>query len=137
MAKFSAQDYDVTVGGTNLSDHLDNVELSQEADELETTNFDSNGWRERIGGLKSASVTLNFHQDFAASEVDATIQGVGVGSTTTIVIKPTSSSVSSTNPSYTMTAFVSSYNPIGASVGDLAAVSVTWPVSGEVTRATS
>jgi len=135
MAKFAATDYDVKINGSDFSTTLNSVELSQEADDLETTAFGST-WRTRIGGLKQASLTLNFMQDFAASSVDATLNPL-LGSIATVVIKPTSGTVTSTNPTYTMTALVTQYSPFASSVGDIATLSVTWPVSGSVVRGTA
>jgi len=135
MAKFAATDYDIRINGSDFSTNLNSVELSQEADDLETTAFGSS-WRTRIGGLKQASLTLNFMQDFGAGSVDATLNPL-LGSIATVVIKPTSGTVNSTNPTYTMTALVTQYSPFASSVGDIATLSVTWPVSGSVTRATA
>lgn len=134
MAKFSATDYSVLINGTNFSTSLNSVELSQEADNLETTAFGST-WRTRIGGLKQASVTLNFMQDFAAGSVDATLNPL-LGSIATVVIKPTSGTATATNPSYTAECLVTQYSPFSSSVGDIATLSVTWPVSGSVVRGT-
>jgi hypothetical protein len=86
--------------------------------------------------LKQASLTLNFMQDFAAGSVDATLNPL-LGSIATVVIKPTSGTVTSTNPSYSMTALVTQYSPFASSVGDIATLSVTWPVSGSVVRGTA
>ena len=135
MAKFAATDYVVTIGTADFSTNLNSVELSQEADDLETTAFGSS-WRTRIGGLKQASLTLNFMQDFAAGSVDATLNPL-LGSIATVVIKPTSGTVTATNPTYTMTALVTQYSPFASSVGDIATLSVTWPVSGSVVRGTA
>jgi hypothetical protein len=135
MAKFAATDYDIKINGSDFSTTLNSVELAQEADDLETTAFGSS-WRTRIGGLKQASLTLNFMQDFAAGSVDATLNGL-LGSIATVVIKPTSGTVTSTNPTYTMTALVTQYSPFASSVGDIATLSVTWPVSGSVVRGTA
>jgi len=135
MAKFAATDYFVSIGGTDFSSSLNSVELAEEADNLETTAFGST-WRTRIGGLKQASLTLNFMQDFAAGSVDATLNPL-LGSIATVIIKPTSGTVTATNPSYTMTALVTQYSPFASSVGDIATLSVTWPISGSVTRATA
>jgi hypothetical protein len=135
MAKFAATDYFVSIGGTDFSSSLNSVELAEEADNLETTAFGST-WRTRIGGLKQASLTLNFMQDFAAGSVDATLNPL-LGSIATVIIKPTSGTVTATNPSYTMTALVTQYSPFASSVGDIATLSVTWPVSGSVVRATA
>lgn len=135
MAKFAATDYSVTVAGQNLSTSLNSVELSLEADDLETTAFGGD-WRTKVAGLKSGSVTLNFMQDFGASSVDATLYPL-FGTQATVVIKPTSGSVSSTNPSYTFLANVVAYSPFASSVGDIATLSVSWPTAGSVVRGTS
>lgn len=135
MAKFVATDYKITVNGTNFSTSLASVELSIESDDVETTSFGSE-WRSRVGGLRQASLTLEFHQDFGASSVDATLFPL-LNTIATVVVTPTSGSVSATNPSYTATCLVNSYQPFASSVGDLATLSVTWPVSGTVTRATA
>lgn len=135
MAKFAATDYDIKINGSDFSTTLNSVELAQEADDLETTAFGSS-WRTRIGGLKQASLTLNFMQDFAAGSVDATLNNL-LGSIATVVIKPTSGTVTATNPTYTMTALVTQYSPFASSVGDIATLSVTWPVSGSVVRGTA
>lgn len=135
MAKFVATDYNITIGGENFSSSLAAVTLDISADEQETTSFGKT-YRERIGGLKDASVSLDFHQDFGASAVDATLFPL-IGGTVGIVIKPTSGSVSATNPTYTFTALVTQYQPFANSVGDLATLSVSWPVTGTVTRGTA
>lgn len=135
MAKFAATDYSVVVGGVNLSTSLNSVELSIEADDLETTAFGGE-WRTRIAGLKTGSVTLNFMQDFGAGAVDATLYPL-FGTQATVVIKPTSGTVTATNPTYTFLANVVQYSPFASSVGDIATLSVTWPTSGTVTRGTS
>ena len=135
MAKFAATDYKITVNGTNFSTNLNSAELSIESDDLETTAFGGD-WRSRIGGLKSGSVTLSFMQDFGAASVDATLYPL-LNTLATVVIVPTSSTVSATNPSYTATALVNQYSPFNSSVGDIATLSVSWPVSGTVVRATA
>jgi hypothetical protein len=135
MAKFAATDYFVSINGTNFSTSLNSVELAIEADDLETTAFGET-FRTRIGGLKQASLTLNFMQDFAAGSVDAVLSPL-LATLATVVIKPTSGTVTATNPSYTMLALVTQYSPFASSVGDIASLSVTFPISGTVTRATA
>lgn len=89
-----------------------------------------------VGGLRSGSLQLNFFQDFALSSIDATLWPL-LNTVGTVVIKPTSSTVSSTNPSYTVPVLISQYQPFASSVGDAATLSVTFPTSGTVTRATA
>lgn len=137
MPKFVATDYNIEIESTDFSTSIAAVTLEISADEQETTAFGAEGgYRTRIAGLKDASLTLDFHQDFGASSVDATLFPL-MGSAVAFSITPTSGTVSATNPSYSGTAIVTSYSPFANSVGDLATLSVTWPVSGPVTRATA
>jgi hypothetical protein len=135
MAKFAATDYKITINGTNLSTSLNSVELALESDDLETTAFGGT-FRERIGGLKTGSLTLQFMQDFAAGAVDATLFPL-FNTLATVVITPTSGTVTASNPSYSAICLVNSYSPYSSSVGDLATFSITLPTSGTVTRATA
>jgi hypothetical protein len=86
--------------------------------------------------LKQGSLNLQFNQDFAAAGIDSVLFPL-LGTAATVVIKPTSGTVSASNPTYTFNALVVSYTPIAGSVGDLSTFSVTWPVAGTVTRATA
>jgi hypothetical protein len=135
MAKFAATDYKVTINGTNFSTNLNSVELSIESDALETTAFGGD-FRTQVGGLKSGSITLQFMQDFGSSSVDATLFPL-LNTLATVVIVPTSGTITATNPSYTATCLVNSYTPFASSVGDIATLSVTWPTSGTISRGTS
>jgi hypothetical protein len=134
MAKFVAIDYKVTINGTDFSSSINSVDLSIESAEVETTAFGST-FTTRVGGLKSASITLDFHQDFGAASIDATLFPL-LNTLATVVIVPTSGTVSATNPSYTALCLVNQYQPFASAVGDLATLSVTWPTSGTVTRGT-
>ena len=136
MAKFVAKDVKVLINNINLSDHIAQVSLEQTSDEIETTAFGTE-WRQRIGGgLKDASISIDFHQDFGANQIDARLSPL-FGSIATVVVTPTSGSVSATNPSYTGTYSVVQYSPVASSVGDLATFSVSWPSAGTVSRGTA
>ena len=135
MAVFVATDYNIKINGVDYSANLTQAELSLEADDVETTAFGST-YRNRIAGLKQGSLNLQFNQDFGASGLDSVLFPL-LGTAATVIIKPTSTAVSATNPTYTFNALVTSYTPISGSVGDLATFSVTWPVAGTVTRATA
>jgi hypothetical protein len=135
LAKFYAQDYKVTIGTSVLSTSIASVTLDITTDEVETTAFGSS-YRTRIGGLKDASVSLDFHQDFGAGAIDALLFPL-MGSTVAVKIAPTSGTVTATNPEYRFDALVTQYQPYAGAIGDLATFSVTWPVSGEVVRGTA
>lgn len=135
MAKFVATDYKITINGTDFSTSLASVELPIEVEEQDTTAFGS-AWRSRIAGLKSGSITLEFHQDFGASAIDATLWPL-LSTSATVTVKPTSATVSATNPTYSGEFLVTQYTPFASTVGDLATLSVSWPLNGALTRATA
>jgi hypothetical protein len=127
----------VTINSVNLSDHITSITINTTDDVIDTTAFGSTA-RTRVAGLGDNSVTIEFQQDYAAANVEATINTSGsslVGTTTTIVVKPNGNTTSATNPSYTFSALVSEWQPLNGAVGELATASVTWPISGEITKA--
>jgi hypothetical protein len=133
MARIVLTDVKLVVNGVNLSDHCASVSLSRSDDSIETSAFSSTAAKTRVAGLQDNSVTIEFHQDYASSNVEATIYPL-LGTTTTIVVSPTST-VSATSPSYSFTALVSEWTPLNGGVGELATASVTWPISGAITKA--
>jgi hypothetical protein len=134
MARIVLTNAKVTINSVNLSDHIASVTLSTSADVVDTTGFSSTAARSRVAGLLDNSVTLEFHQDFATSNVEATVYPL-IGTTTTVVVTPVDTTVSGTNPSYTFTALVAEWQPLSGAVGELATASVTWPISGAITKA--
>jgi hypothetical protein len=137
MAKFVVKDPVVVLNGGTVSANVAQATIALEADDVETTNFSSGGFRERIGGLKAATLSLDLHQDFGSGGLDDVIFPL-LGSTASVSIVPTAgTAVSATNPKYSFDVMVSEYSPIDSAVGDLATFSVSWPVTGAVTRGTS
>jgi len=136
MARIVLTDVGVIIGGTDLSDHVASVTINQNVDAVETTAF-GDGGRTRVGGLEDSSITLDFHQDFASGDVDATIAPL-VGGTASFDIGAfgTAVAASGTAPRYTGTVLLTEWTPLNGAVGDLSTASVTWPVSGVVTRGT-
>ena len=135
MAKFAATDFTVTINGTALSTSLTSVDLTLNVDDKDVSTFGV-GWRQHVAGLKQGSLKLNFLQDFAASSVESVLYPL-LSSIATVVITPTSGTVSATNPSYTVPCLVTQVSPLSASLGDVPTQQVTWPTSGTVTKATS
>jgi hypothetical protein len=139
MATFVLTDADVTVNSVDLSDHVQSVEVTLDRETQDDTAMGHTA-RSNSAGLKAAAITINFLQDFAASEPDATLWSLYDAATEhTVVVLPTSSAVGGTNPSYTLTGFISSYTPIGGSVGDQAVAPVSWVNSSSsgIARATA
>lgn len=119
MAKIVLTNAYVTVNSVDLSDHVRSVELDLGLDAVEQTTMGDNA-RNYLAGLKTQTINVTFANDYAASEVDATIAPlVENGTAHTVLIKPVNASVSSTNPSYSGTAICTGFNPSSGSVGDL------------------
>ena len=124
MAAIVLTNASITINSVDLSSLSNNVEITYEIESVEVTAFGSN--RSFTGGLQNNSVTVDIMQDFAATKTEATIFPL-VGTTTTLVFKPTSAVVGATNPSYTITgAYLASHTPISATVGELAMTSLTF-----------
>ena len=136
MARIVLTNALVTINAVDLSDLVASITLSSSIDIIETTAFGTSGARARIGGLADNSISLEFHQDYSTSEVEATIFPL-IGTVTTVTVKPVNAATSATNPLYTISALVSEWTPLNGAVGELATASVTWPVSGAITKATS
>ena len=133
MAKIVLTDAKVTINSVILSDHISSITLDTKDDIIETTAFGSTA-KTRVAGLQDNSVTLDFIQDFAAANVEATIYPL-IGTATTIVVQPTSAVASATNPTYTFSAIVSEWTPLKGGIGQLSTATVTWPISGTITKA--
>jgi hypothetical protein len=134
MPRIVLTDAYVTVNSVDMSSFISSVTLNSTREVVDTTGFSTSGARTRVAGLQDNSITLEFHQDFASGAVEATIYPL-IGTTTTVVVRPTSSASSATNPQYTCSALVSEWTPLSGTVGELATASVTWPISGAITKA--
>lgn len=114
-----------TINSVDLSDQCTSATVTYTAEALESTAFGDTA-RKYTSGLQNNEVTVTLYQSYAASETEATIYSL-VGTTTTIVLKPSSSAVGATNPSYTLTgAYLESHTPIAASLGELSTVTLTF-----------
>lgn len=137
MAKFVVTGTKVTVNGTDVSSSCARAELVVNAAEVDVTDFGSGGWTEVIGGLKSGTVSLDFHSDFGVGAISTLFQPlVGTIGTVTIVAA-NGTAASSTTPLYTANVLINSFTPVSGAVGDLSTFSVSFPTSGAVTYATA
>ena len=125
----------VTINSVDLSDQCTAASITYLVEQLENTAFGSTA-RSYTGGLQNNTVTVTLYQSYAATETEASIYSL-VGTTTTLVLKPSSGAVSATNPSYTITgAYLESHTPINASLGELSTIDLTF-TGGSIAKATS
>jgi hypothetical protein len=135
MARIVLTNAYVVFGTTDLSDHISSVTLNTTYDIVETTAF-GNSAKTRIAGLQDNSVSFEFHQDYATSSVEQTIYPL-LGTAVTVAVKAVNTATSTVNPQYAFSTLISEWTPLNGSVGELATASVTWPISGVITKTTS
>ena len=133
MAVLALTDASITINAIALGNRANSVTVNYEIDSIEVTAFGDTGHK-FTGGLQNNSVEIALMQDFAAANVEATIYPL-VGTTTTVVVKPTSSAVSATNPSYTITgAFLAAHTPVAGGVGELSMTTLSF-TGGTIVKA--
>jgi hypothetical protein len=125
----------VTVNSVDLSDQCTSASIVVGYDQLETTAFGASG-HSFAAGLETVDVTLTLFISYGTGEVEDTLQSL-VGTTTTIVLKPSDAAVGASNPSYTVTgAYLANLPVINATVAELSSIDVTF-TGGTWARATS
>lgn len=142
MAKYAVKDAVVTVNGTTLSDHASSATIEGTKDEIDVTGFTSAAFREFVDGFKTATITVDFFQDFAGSSVDQTLWPLWntAGTTFEISVVPASGGASSTNPIYKLPAAkLLTYSPLTGGVGDASTTTCTFTNAGTLglTRGTA
>lgn len=135
MAVFYNQNVFCSVNGVDLSDHVTAVTINRQFDELDQTVMGLSG-HSAFKGLESSSVTIDFLNDTATSKVLQTLQATW-GTAVSVIIKQNQATVTTTNPSYTMTCLINGTTDVNGAVGDLGTQSVTWNVNGTIAVATA
>ena len=115
----------VTVNSVDLTNQVTSCTFTRRVDQLEATAFGDTS-RKFVAGLGNHEVTLTMYMSYAATETYATLQGL-VGTTTTLIVKPTSAADGVTNPAFTLTgAFLAELPVINATMGELSTIDVTF-----------
>ena len=135
MAKQVLTNVNVTFGtaATDISGYISSITLSTTAAEVVTSAMGSSAVT-RIQGMIDSSVTLELQQDYPTIEKlfwDAFTAGTSVPMT----VKPNGTAAAgSSNPQYAFSVLPTSWTPVAGAIGDLATVSITYPISGAITK---
>jgi hypothetical protein len=136
MAIFLQNNVGVKINSVDLSDHITSVTLTQNFDELEVTALGDTAHK-FAKGLEASTLTLDFLNDFAASNVQATLQAA-YGTTVTAVLLPVKgTAVSATNPLYTVSIIINNLTPLNGAVGDISTSSMTFTCNSTVVQTTT
>jgi len=130
MAIFLSNGVVVTLNSVDLSDHVTSVTINRSFDELEVTAMGDTAHK-FVKGLEASTITIDFLNDTAASEVLQTLQGAW-GTTVPLTLKQTSAAVSAANPEYQTTVLVNNTTDINGAVGDISTQSITFTCNSAI-----
>lgn len=118
----------ITQGATtyDLSDQANTCSITVGVDSLEATAFGDTGHK-FVAGLQTVEANITFFLSYggtgATSEVETALAAIVGQGNTTLVISPSGTTESASNPEYTLTnCMLASFTPINSTVGELATV---------------
>lgn len=141
MAIYLDNNVGLKIATVDLSQYVTSITLTQTFDEVETTSMSTsaNASHTYAKGLESSTLAVDFLNDWAASQVQATLQAAYGTSVTAVVIPVKGTAVSATNPLYTVSILVNNLTPVGApgTPADYARSSMTFTCTSAVAYATT
>jgi hypothetical protein len=130
MAIYLSNGVVVTLNSVALSDHVTSATINRTFDELEVTAMGDTAHK-FVKGLEASTITLDFLNDTAASNVLQTLQAAW-GTTVPLTLKQTSAVISATNPEYQTTILVNNTTDINGAVGDISTQSITFTCNSPI-----
>jgi hypothetical protein len=122
----------ITLDGFDVSDHCTSVSFGTVYDLVEVTQMGDIA-KKMVAGLEENTLSLELQQDFGVAQLESVIypnRGLRVNCT----VRPVNGAVSAVNPQYAFQVLISEWTPLSGSVGELATVTVDWPIYGEITK---
>ncbi len=126
----------VEIAGVDLSASVAEVQVNRQTEMVDNTAM-GDTFRSFLTGLQTWNMEIEFHQDYAAGNVHATIWPI-LSCQTCFEIRPVNACTTVANPSWTGNMVIESYPPIGGRVGELLDTRMTArSVGGEITESTT
>ncbi len=123
MAAFAFTDAYILINAVELSDHGVQLTVDMNAELLDNTAFGHTA-RTSAPGLKVGAAQIQFLQDYATSNVDATLFALVGAAAFAFAWRPVNTTISTANPEYQCNMVLESYQPVGEGVGDQAKASL-------------
>jgi hypothetical protein len=140
MAIYLDNNVGLKIATVDLSEYVTSITLTQTFDEVETTSMGASA-HQFSKGLESSTLQVDFLNDWAASKVQATLQAAYGTSVTALVVPvkgAVSTTISATNPLYTVSILVNNLTPVGTGgPEDYARSSMTFTCTSAVAYATT
>jgi hypothetical protein len=135
MAIYLSNGVVVTLNSVALSDHVTMATINRVFDELEVTAMGDSAHK-FVKGLEASTIQLDFLNDTAAANVNATLQAAW-GTTVALTLKQTSAATSATNPLYSTTVLVNNTQDINGGPADISTQSITFTCNSVIVITTS
>jgi len=139
MAKFGRfLDAEVVVNSVDLSSFVRSVQISESAEVLETQGM-GDTTRVKSQGYLDWTIDIEWYQSYYTAEVNATLDPLyrnGTQFVTTVMPNKTAG-ISPTNPKYTGTGILSSFEPLGGAHGEILMSNTTIESAGALARSTA
>ena len=138
MAQFINNKVGVKLGAADpanidLSAYCTSFTLNRSFNEIDVTAMGDTGVRQ-IAGLETSTLTIDFINDNGSSAVLQTLNTLLGTNAYFKVANDKSASGSASNPFFSGLVLINNITPINGAVGDLSTQSVTFNVSGAVTK---
>ena len=135
MAIYLDNNVGLKIATVDLSQFITSITLTQTFDEVETTSMGSAS-HTFSKGLESSTLQVDFLNDWAAAQVQATLQAAYGTSVTAVMIPVKGTAVGATNPLYTVSILVNNLTPLGTGgPEDFARSSMTFTCTSTVAYA--
>ena len=110
----------------DVSDQLSSCEVLLGFELLESTSLSDTG-RQAVKGLQSVSVNLSLYLSYGANEIEALLTAIVAAGGCTIVVSPSGTTESASNPEFTITSATLDAAPvIMSSIGTLAVATISF-----------
>lgn len=134
MGKYVLENPRIEINAVDFTNRCNEVGLKLSKSEIDAGTFDG---PDVLPGQEENEISLGLIQDFAASQIDATLWPLWNNETVfTVKVRPDkNSAISATNPEYQMSCRLLEYEPLTGSPNDLGETSIDMKVIGNITRA--
>ena len=110
----------------DVSDQLSKCEVMLGFELLESTSLADTG-RQAVKGLQSVSVNLDLYLSYGVGEIETLLSAITAAGSCTIVVSPSGTTESASNPEFTITTATLDAAPvIMSSIGTLAVASISF-----------
>ena len=134
MAAFAITSEYTSLNAVDYSTYIKSSVLTCELSTEDSTTMTAT-WATLVPGVFTGSLAIEFVDDFANGLLDDLQWALFIAAASTAFeVRPTSAAVGTGNPKFTGSVLVTQHS-VGGAHGSLAQKSVTFPVTGAVTRA--